>query len=154
MHPKQWIILVNHWVIKNSPLVRESGIPGLTIPKIQRKDWNPIPGIQNPDQILQTTCTTVKYTKRFVLSILYYGPSMYKLKVFITRTLLHSCCLIQFTSLIAQLQMNVGPVYSTKKTKKKQRRSYTAMYICSSFLKLTSINMFLQKAHLSKLKEG
>ena len=49
--------------------------------------------------------------------------------------------------------MNVGPVYSKKKKKKKQRRSYTAMYICSSFLKLTSINMFLQKPHLSKLKE-
>ena len=60
------------------------------------------------------------------------------------------------TSLIAQLQMNVGPVYSKKKKKdkKKQIRSYTAMYICSSFLKLTSINMFVQKAHLSKLKEG
>ena len=75
--------------------------------------------------------------------------------MFITRTLLHSCCLIQFTSLIAQLQMNIGPVYSKKKKRqKKQRRSYTAMYICSSFLKLTSINMFLQKPHLSKLKEG
>ena len=74
--------------------------------------------------------------------------------MFITRTLLHSCCLTQFTSLIAQLQMNVGPVYSKKKNKKKQRRGYTAMYICSSILKLTSINMFLQKTHLSKLKEG
>ena len=130
MHPKQWIILVNHWVIKNSPLVRESGILGLTIPKIQRKDWNPVPGIQNPDQILQTTCTTVKYTKRLVLSILYYGPSsIYKLKVFITRTLLHSCCLIQFTSLIAQLQMTVGPVYSTKKKEEAEKKLYSYVYM-------------------------
>ena len=66
MHPKQWISLSNHWVIKNSPHVRESfcllnpesgnillvesGILGLRIPKIQLKEYG-IPlttGIQNP----------------------------------------------------------------------------------------------------------
>ena len=66
MHPKQWISLLNHWVIKNSPHVRESfcllnpesgnillvesGILGLRIPKIQFKEYG-IPltiGIQNP----------------------------------------------------------------------------------------------------------
>ena len=56
MHPKQWISLLNHWVIKNSPHVRESfcllesGILGLRIPKIKLKEYR-IPltiGIQNP----------------------------------------------------------------------------------------------------------
>ena len=67
MHPKQWITLLNHWVIKNSPHIRESfcllnpesgnillvesGILGLRIPKIQLKesennDWNPESRIQ------------------------------------------------------------------------------------------------------------
>ena len=73
MHRKLWISLVNHWVIKNSPHVRESfcllnpesgniflvesGILGLKIPKIQLKEsgiqvsadkgWNPVRGIRD-----------------------------------------------------------------------------------------------------------
>ena len=73
VHPKQWITLLNHWIIKNSPHVRESfcllnpesgnillvesGILGLRIPKIQLKESG-IPltiGIQNPESRIQVS---------------------------------------------------------------------------------------------------
>ena len=79
MHPKQWITLLNHWVIKNSPHVRESfcllnpesgnillvesGILGLRIPKIQLKESGiPITiGIRNPESKFPLTKAGIQY---------------------------------------------------------------------------------------------
>ena len=79
MHPKQWITLLNHWVIKKLPRVRESfcllnpesgnillvesGILGLRIPKIQLKESG-IPltiGIQNPESKFPLTKDGIQY---------------------------------------------------------------------------------------------
>ena len=79
VHPKQWITLLNHWVIKNSPHVRESfcllnpesgnillvesGILGLRIPKIQLKESGiPITiGIRNPESKFPLTKAGIQY---------------------------------------------------------------------------------------------
>ena len=79
VHPKQWITLLNHWIIKNSPHVRESfcllnpesgnillvesGILGLRIPKIQLKESGiPITtGIRNPESKFPPTKAGIQY---------------------------------------------------------------------------------------------
>ena len=79
VHPKQWITLLNHWVIKNSPHVRESfcllnpesgnillvesGILGHRIPKIQLKESGiPITiGIRNSESKFPLTKAGIQY---------------------------------------------------------------------------------------------
>ena len=87
MHSKQRISLLNHWVIKNSPHVRESfcllnpesgnilhvesGILGLRIPKIQlKKSGIPLTiGIQNPESKFPLTKAGIQYLESWIYRV-------------------------------------------------------------------------------------